>query len=70
MTPKERRLYKTTEVADLLSVCLTKAKELVGTGQIASVKIGRSVRVPAEALDEYIERLKAEAATKDLPKAS
>ncbi|MEU1303318.1 helix-turn-helix domain-containing protein [Streptomyces shenzhenensis] len=53
-------LYRADEVAKLLGVGLTTAKSLIGSGELRSVKIGRSRRVPAEALHEYVQRLDAE----------
>ena len=37
--------------------------ELVGAGEIDVVHIGRSARVPVAALEEYVERRRAEGAT-------
>ncbi|MTE20231.1 helix-turn-helix domain-containing protein [Streptomyces sp. TRM43335] len=51
----KRRAYKISEVAEQLSVSLTKAKELTAEGgPIKSFTIGRSRRVSAAALDAYI----------------
>lgn len=55
-----RILYPTDEVAQQLGVGLTTAKALVKSGELRSVKIGRSRRVPADALHEYVRRLDAE----------
>ncbi|WP_217553071.1 helix-turn-helix domain-containing protein [Streptomyces sp. GbtcB6] len=55
-----RILYPTDEVAEQLGVGLTTAKALIKTGELRSVKIGRSRRVPADALREYVQRLDAE----------
>lgn len=55
-----RILYPTDEVAQQLGVGMTTAKALIKTGELRSVKIGRSRRVPAEALQEYVRRLDAE----------
>ena len=51
------------EAAERLSVGRTKVYELVATGQLRSVKIGASRRIPAEALPELIEGLAAAEAT-------
>lgn len=55
-----RVLYPTDEVAQQLGVGLTTAKALIATGELRSIKIGRSRRVPAEALHEFVRRLDIE----------
>lgn len=52
-----RRLYPTREAAQQLSLGLSTTKALVATGALRSIKIGRARRVPAEAIDEYVQRL-------------
>lgn len=61
MTNETPLLYTTKDVARLLSVSEGTVKNLVGCGQIASVKIRNSRRVPAKAVQDYIERLENEA---------
>jgi excisionase family DNA binding protein len=54
----ESRLLLTVEAAaELLSVGRTTVYELVATGELASVKIGRSRRIPYQALCRFIARL-------------
>ena len=54
----ESRLLLTVEAAaELLSLGRTTVYELVATGELASVKIGRSRRIPYEALRRFIARL-------------
>ncbi|MEU3033498.1 helix-turn-helix domain-containing protein [Streptomyces griseoaurantiacus] len=53
-------LYRADEVAKLLSVGLTTAKAKIASGELRSIKIGRSRRVPADALHEYVQRLDAQ----------
>ncbi|WP_338907083.1 helix-turn-helix domain-containing protein [Streptomyces nigra] len=55
-----RILYPTREAAQLLGVGLSTAKALVKSGELRSVKIGHSRRIPAEALHEYVQRLDTE----------
>lgn len=55
-----RILYPTDEVAQQLGVGMTTAKALIKSGALRSVKIGRSRRVPADALREYVQRLDTE----------
>lgn len=56
-----RKLYRVEEVTQLLGVGRTRVFDLIKLGELRSVKIGGSRRVPATALDEYVERLLASA---------
>ncbi len=47
------------DAAKRLSIGRTKMFELIASGEIQSVKIGRARRVPATALTEYVNRLAA-----------
>jgi excisionase family DNA binding protein len=57
-----RRLYSAVEAARLLGVGRTFMFHLIATGRIESVKIGKLRKIPAAALDEYVDRLRAEQA--------
>lgn len=48
--------------ADRLAVGVTTIDMLIGSGQVRSVRIGRARRVVAASLEDFIERLAAEAA--------
>ncbi len=48
------RLLRLTAVAELLSVSRTKVYQLVASGEIPSVRLGRSVRVPLHGLREWV----------------
>ncbi|WP_239341672.1 helix-turn-helix domain-containing protein [Frankia sp. CiP3] len=50
-------LLTTTEAADLLGVSRTTVYELLNAGQLESVRIGRSRRIPRAALVAYVDRL-------------
>jgi excisionase family DNA binding protein len=50
-------LVTVDQVAKMLGIGRTTAWELVRKQKIKSVKIGRTRRVPIEAIQEYIERL-------------
>lgn len=52
-------LLRVEAVAHELQICRTSAFKLVASGQIESIKIGASRRVPREALDSYIKGLRA-----------
>lgn len=54
-----RLLYSIAEAADLLSLGKSKVEELVRDGDVETVTIGRRRLVPAEALTDYVARLKA-----------
>lgn len=52
-------LLLTAEQAALaLSICRTKVYELIKTDQLESVQIGTSRRIPVDALDDYVQRLR------------
>ncbi len=53
----ERLLLKPEEAAEVLSIGRSKVYELIGTGELASVRIGASRRIPAEALVEFVSQL-------------
>lgn len=52
---REREWLKVPEVAEVLQIARSRAYELVGSGQIPSVRIGRSVRVSRRKLDRWLE---------------
>jgi excisionase family DNA binding protein len=56
--PPQRRLYPLKEVQQRLSIGRSTMYQLLGNGQLPSVKIGRRRFVTAAALDAYIEGLK------------
>ncbi len=47
-------MYKMPEAAKMLDLGLTKTYELVNSGQLRVVRIGRAIRVPADALTEFV----------------
>ena len=54
-------LLKPEEAAEVLSIGRTKVYALMAEGQLASVRIGNSRRVPLDAVNEFIARLEDEA---------
>ncbi len=54
-------LLTAEQVAASLAVCRTKVYELLRNGELESVRIGSSRRIPVAALDEYVEGLRAQA---------
>ncbi len=53
-----RILLTPEEVAKRLSVGRTTVYELIGSGQLESVTIGRSRRIPTDALHEFVNRMR------------
>ncbi len=51
-------LYKPEAAADALGIGRSKLFELIAAGDIETVQIGRSRRIPAEALAQYVDRLR------------
>jgi excisionase family DNA binding protein len=47
------------DAARALRIGRTKLFQLIGDGEIETVKIGRRVLIPADALDEYVQRLRS-----------
>ncbi|MEV6711902.1 helix-turn-helix domain-containing protein [Lentzea sp. NPDC051208] len=54
--------YRVEEVARALRVGRTKVFDLIRAGELVSVKIGGSRRVPASSVQAYLSRLISEAA--------
>jgi excisionase family DNA binding protein len=52
-------LLRPEEVAKSLAIGRTAVFELIRTGELRSVKIGKSRRIPAEAVVEYVAGLGA-----------
>ncbi len=53
-TPNPEALLRPSEASAVLNICRSKVYELLKSGSIPSVRLGRSVRVPAKALYEWI----------------
>ena len=51
----ERQLLRIAETAEVLGIGLTRAYELTRKGEIPSIRVGKSVRVPISALKAWIE---------------
>jgi len=52
----EKLLLKPGEAADVLGVGRSKIYSLLATGQLPSVRVGHSVRVPVSALERWVEQ--------------
>ncbi|MGW6263405.1 excisionase family DNA-binding protein [Streptomyces sp. NPDC055085] len=53
-------LFSPERAADRMDLGRSKIFELMATGELESVLIGRSRRIPADALADYIARLRAD----------
>ncbi len=54
---RPRVLYRVEEAAELLSLSRDRVYQLIRSNQLRSVQVGKSRRVPARSLDEYVGRL-------------
>jgi excisionase family DNA binding protein len=59
--PPSRRLLRIQEAAEVLGIGRSTAYELITTGALRGLKVGRSLRVATEDIEAYIDRLRAEA---------
>jgi excisionase family DNA binding protein len=57
----DKLLLRIEEAAKRLGIGRSLMYRLVLSGQVQSVPLGRLRRIPAEALEEYVERLRVEA---------
>jgi excisionase family DNA binding protein len=51
------KMLTVDQAADALQISRTKLFDLLRTGVLRSVKIGRARRVPASSIDQYINEL-------------
>jgi excisionase family DNA binding protein len=58
----ERLMLRVAEAGDAIGIGRSKAYELVASGELPSVRIGASIRVPVDALRAWAERKAAEQA--------
>lgn len=55
-------LYRPEEGARALGISRSRLFELMAAGEVQSVQIGRSRRIPRSALEDYVSRLTSSAA--------
>jgi excisionase family DNA binding protein len=55
----DQLLYKPEQAAQVLGLGRSKVFELLADGTLASVRIGRSRRVPRQELEDYVARLRS-----------
>jgi excisionase family DNA binding protein len=58
--PASQLLLTAEQAAKALAVCRTKVYDLLRKGELESVQIGTSRRIPYEALTEYVQRLRSD----------
>jgi excisionase family DNA binding protein len=56
----EKLLYRPTEAAEALSVSRAKLYQWLAAGELGSVKLGASRRIPAADLQAFVARLRGE----------
>lgn len=61
----DRLLLTVEEAADRLCIGRSLMYELIGCGQIASIRVGRLRRVPQESLTDYVRAMRDEARQPD-----
>ncbi len=50
----DRLLYRPAEAGEAIGVSRARAYELIAAGTIPSIRIGSSIRVPVEALRQWV----------------
>ena len=55
----EQMLFRASEVSKALDIGKSKAYELMASGELETVRIGRSVRATAGGIRKFIERLRS-----------
>jgi excisionase family DNA binding protein len=61
----DRLLLTVEEAADRLGIGRSLMYELIGCGQIASIRVGRLRRVPSESLTDYVAAMRRQARQPD-----
>lgn len=60
---QDRALLSVTEACAVTNLGRSKLYELVAAGELRAVHVGRSVRIPAQAICAWIERLDSDTET-------
>jgi len=56
---KDKRLFTVPQTQAMLGIGRTTLWNMIASGEIESVRIGRSRRITAEAIDQFVEGLRA-----------
>ena len=59
--PPEPKLLKVDEAALMLRIGRSTLYEFIYSGEIESVKVGRSRRIPVEAVEDFTRKMRASA---------
>lgn len=51
----EKMLLKPSEAAEILGIGRTRTYEMLASGELPSIRMGRSIRVPVAALKRWVE---------------
>jgi len=57
-------LLKPAEAAEMLAIGRTRIYEMLACGELPSLRIGRSIRVPVAALEQWVEKRRTGAETR------
>jgi excisionase family DNA binding protein len=57
----EQLLLRPEEAARALGISRTKLFELIASGEIESIRIGRARRIPADVLEDWVARRRTQA---------
>ena len=68
--PEGRILYRPAEAAETLGLSRTRLYQLLAAGEIGSVKIGTSRRIPAAELAAFVDRKRDETTILESPQAA
>ncbi|MDF3308761.1 helix-turn-helix domain-containing protein [Rhodococcus sp. T2V] len=52
-TEKQKRYFTPRQLAERWEVSIRKAQQIAKSGEIASMRVGRTVRIPASAVAAY-----------------
>ena len=58
----EKLLLSPEDVADALTLSRTRVYEILASGELFSVKVGKMRRIPRQSLEEYVDKLRGEVA--------
>lgn len=55
----DKMLLKPSEAQEVLGLGRSRVYEMLSTGELPSIRIGHSIRIPVKALEEWIEKQQA-----------
>ena len=56
MQVERTRMFRVRAVAEMLDVSVNTIYRAIEAGELDALKVGKSLRIPAKALDTYLER--------------